>query len=171
MPDASVTGAWNPVATAEGGLTGFARTDGDQLLINTGAGTRDFVAGVNIGPTIPGRQPGEQAIGREDFRRWLPQIADMGFRALRVYTIMPPHFYQELAAFNLANPEAPLLLIHGVWIPEDRFYETFDLFDAALVAEFKAEIGRAVAVVHGDITFRSSVATPGAPMTPTSRRG
>ena len=153
MPDASATGAWNPVATTEAGLTSFAWTDGDQMLISTGAGTRDFVAGVNLGPTIPGRQPGEQAIGREDFRRWFPQIADMGFRALRVYTIMPPHFYQEVEAFNRANPEAPLLLIHGVWIPEDRFYETFDLFDTQLVAEFKAEIERAVAVVHGDITL------------------
>ncbi len=153
MPDGSAAGAWNAVATTEAGLTSFAWTDGDQFLINTGAGVRDFVAGVNLGPTIPGRQPGEQAIGREDFRRWFPQIASMGFRSLRVYTIMPPHFYQELNAFNLENPESPLLLIHGVWIPEDRFYETFDLFDEALVTEFKAEIERAVSVVHGDITL------------------
>jgi hypothetical protein len=114
MPYASATGAWNPVATTEGGLTSFAWTEGDRLLINTGNGTRSFVAVVNVGPTIPRRQPGEQAIGREDFRRWFPQIAAMGFRALRVYTIMPPHFYQELEAFNLANPEAPLLLISRV---------------------------------------------------------
>ena len=153
MPDVPATGAWNPVPTTADRLTSFAWTEGDQLLINTGDGIRDFVAGVNVGPTIPGRQPGEQAIGREDFRRWFPQIAAMGFRALRVYTIMPPHFYQELETFNLANPEAPLLLIHGVWIPEDRFYETFDLFDDELVDEFKSEIERAVAVVHGDITL------------------
>jgi hypothetical protein len=141
------------VTTDHGALHRFAWTEDDRLLIDTGAGTRSFIAGVNLGPTIPGRQPGEQAIRREDFRRWFPQIAAMGFRSLRVYTIMPPHFYEELEAFNVANPEAPLLLVHGVWIPEDRFYETFDLFDPALVAEFRAEIERAVAVVHGDITL------------------
>ena len=153
MPDAEATGAWNPVATTVDGLARFAWTEGDSLLISTGAGTRDFIAGVNLGPTIPGRQPGEQAITREDFRRWFPQMADFGFRSLRVYTIMPPSFYQELRAFNLANPEAPLLLIHGIWIPEERFYETFDLFDSELVSEFKAEIRRAVAAVHGDIVL------------------
>jgi len=150
-PDASATGAWNPVTNAEGGLTSFARTQGDQFLISTGGGVRDFVAGVNLGPTIPGRQPGEQAISREDFRRWFPQMTDMGFRALRVYTIMPPAFYQELRAFNVANPDAPLLLIHGVWIPEEEFYETFDLFDSDIVSEFRTEIERAVEVVHGDV--------------------
>jgi len=105
-PDASTTGDWSPVTNTQGGLTGFAQTRGDQLLISTGAGIREFVAGVNLGPTIPGRQPGEQAISREDFRRWFPQMAGMGFRALRVYTIMPPSFYQELRVFNLENPSA-----------------------------------------------------------------
>ncbi len=150
-PDASPTGDWSPVTSTQAGLTGFAQTRGDQLLISTGGGIRGFVAGVNLGSTIPGRQPGEQAIGREDFVRWFPQMADMGFRAIRVYTIMPPAFYQELREYNLANPEAPLLLIHGVWIPEDRFYGTFDLFDSEIVAEFRTEIERAVEVVHGDI--------------------
>ncbi len=132
---------------------GFAWTDGDQLLINTGGGLRDFVAGVNLGPTIPGFSPGEQAIRPEDFEAWFPQMRELGLRAIRVYTIMPPAFYQELRAHNLANPTAPLLLVHGVWIPEERFYETYDLFDAEIRAEFKDEIERAVAVVHGDITL------------------
>ncbi len=153
LPDASATGAWNPVTYTAGGLTGFARSEGDRLVISTGAGPREFVAGVNLGPTIPGRQPGEQAIGREDFRRWFPQMRDLGFRALRVYTIMPPAFYQELEAFNLANPDYPLLLLHGAWIPEERFYETYDLFDAEIISEFKAEIGNAVGAVHGDVVL------------------
>ena len=149
-PDQSSIGSWKPVTTAENGLTGFARTAGDQLLIDTEAGERDFVAGVNLGPTVPGRQPGEQAIDRESFRRWFPQMRDMGLRAIRVYTIMPPAFYEELRSFNLENRDSPLLLIHGVWIPEERFYQTFDLFDAELVSEFESEIESAVDVVHGD---------------------
>ena len=153
MPDASTTESWDPVLDTSVDLARFAWTDGDRLLISTEAGVRDFVAGVNLGPTIPGRQPGEQAIAQEDFRRWFPQMANLGFRALRVYTIMPPSFYRELRAFNLANPDSPLLLVHGAWIPEERFYETFDLFSSDIVSEFKAEIERAVGAVHGDIAL------------------
>lgn len=153
-PARPITSAdWGPVPREIDGLQVPARVVDDQLLIETAGGSREFIAGVNLGPTIPGRFPGEQAIRREDFQRWFPMMADLGFRAVRVYTIMPPSFYEELRAFNLANPEAPLYLVHGVWIPEERFYETQDLYDTQLREEMRAEIERAVAVVHGDITL------------------
>ena len=122
------------------------------MVVHTAGGDREFIAGVNLGPTVPGRWPGEQAIPREVFRRWFPQMRDVGIRAIRVYTIMPPAFYTELRDFNLANPESPLLIAHGVWIPE-RNLEHRDLFHPALVDEFRAEMGDAVAVVHGDASL------------------
>jgi hypothetical protein len=123
------------------------------LVVSTGGGERDFVAGVNLGPTIPGRFPGEQAIRREDFRRWFPQMRDLGIQAIRVYTIMPPLFYEELVAFNEANATRPLLLVHGVWIPEERFRQTSDLYDPFVRDEFRGEIESAVSVVHGDASL------------------
>lgn len=150
LPDSSGVGDWSPVTRIVGGLEGFARVEDGRILISTGGGERDFVAGVNLGPTIPGRFPGEQAIRPEDFRRWFPQMSDLGIQAIRVYTIMPPAFYEELAAFNQENPTRPLLLVHGVWIPEERFYETQNLYDEEVRSGFRDEIERAVAVVHGD---------------------
>ena len=83
-------GDWAPVFSDRNGLEGFATTEGSDFRVETVSGQRSFVAGVNLGPTIPGRFPGEQAIRREDFRRWFPQMADLGVRAIRVYTIMHP---------------------------------------------------------------------------------
>ena len=56
-------------------------------------------------------------------------MAALGTRALRVYTILPPAFYQELRRYNLAHPAAPVYVIHGAWIPEDRFIATGNAYD------------------------------------------
>lgn len=141
---------WTPKPWSQDGLQGVARVDGDRFTVRTHGGERAFLAGVNLGPTIPGRFPGEQAIEAADFRRWFPQMRDLGFRAVRVYTIMPPAFYTELAAFNRANPTTPLYLVHGVWVPQAGLDATENLFDPRVAGELRAEMTRAVAVVHGE---------------------
>ncbi len=143
---------WTPRPSNERGLAWFARTDGPELVIRTEGGNRDFVAGVNLGSTIPGTFPGEQAIDAHRFAEWFGQMSDFGFRAIRVYTIMPPSFYEQLERHNLTNPDSPLLLIHGVWIPQSEL-EAGDLFSPSVTEQFETELGRAVDVVHGDITI------------------
>ena len=135
-----------------GGLKEPARVRGDYLELSTakhGFQPR-FWPGVNLGSTVPGRFPGELAQTRADYRRWLPEMAALGTRALRVYTVMPPAFYEELRAYDLAHPAAPIFVIHGVWIPEDRFVATGNAYDPQVQREFKRELSDAVAVVHGD---------------------
>ena len=56
-------------------------------------------------------------------------MADLGVRVIRVYTLLDPSFYRELRRWNLAHPDSPLYVIHGVWIPEDRFLEAENLWD------------------------------------------
>lgn len=142
--------SWAPEPVDLDGLTALAHTEGQRLLLHTAGGDRDFLPGVNLGATVPGHAPGELATARSDYRRWFPLMADLGLRAVRVYTIHPPHFYTELAAYNAAHPAAPLYLIQGVWIPEERFGETRNLYDPGVRDEFRRELSRAVAVVHGD---------------------
>ena len=77
-------------------------------------------------------------------------MAALGTRALRVYTILPPAFYEELRRYNLAHPAAPVYVIHGAWIPEDRFLATGNAYDAEVQREFHDELTDVVAVVHGD---------------------
>jgi hypothetical protein len=142
---------WSPKSELADGLTRIAHTEGKKLLLSTQGGVVDFVPGVNLGSTIPGYQPGELAASAEDYRRWFPQMASLGLHAVRVYTILPPAFYEELAAFDRANPQKALYLIQGVWIPEDQFLSSQDLFDPAVHDGFKTEIGDAVAAVHGTL--------------------
>ncbi len=134
------------------GMTLPARVQGGALALAVGDRFEPrFWPGVNLGSTIPGHQPGEVAATAEDYRRWFPQMAELGARVVRVYTILTPAFYDELRAYNLAHPERPLYVIHGVWIPEERFLQTQDAYDPGVLSEFRAELTDAVAAVHGDL--------------------
>ncbi len=142
---------WAPRPETVGGLTRIAHTEGTRLILSTRGGLVDFLPGVNLGSTLPGTQPGELAVTGEEYARWFSMMTSMGLHAVRVYTILPPVFYQELTAFNEANPDHPLYLIQGVWIPEEEFLGTEDLFDPTVRDGFKREITDAVAAVHGDL--------------------
>jgi len=145
------TRSWEPAPAQAGGLSRVARAEGERLLLSTSSGDIDFVPGVNIGATVPGRSPGELAVTAAEYREYFPQIASLGLRALRVYTILPPAFYTELAAYNTAHPTAPLYLIQGVWIPEEEFLAKQDLYATPVRDGFKNEISDAVAAVHGTL--------------------
>jgi hypothetical protein len=124
---------------------------GDRYFIEYGESRWEFLSGVNLGVTVPGRYPGELAVDAATYRRWFPMMSDLGIRSVRVYTIQPPHFYEELRAYNLAHPDDPLFVVHGVWIDEERLLATADLFDEALTADFTAELTAAVNAVAGDL--------------------
>lgn len=148
--DAASRASRAPSPDMVNGLSRLARTEGERLILSVAGGEIDYLVGVNVGPTVPGTKPGELAIPREVWRRWIAAIADAGFHALRVYTVQMPVFYQELRAHNLANPDRALYLVHGVWLAHDTFQATEDLFEPALRARMRQDIRDAVAVVHGD---------------------
>lgn len=133
------------------GLRLPARVQGPnvELAVSTGFEAR-FWPGVNLGATVPGRSPGEVAIGGEDFRRWMPEMARMGVRVIRIYALQNPAFYRELAAYNRAHPEAPLYVLHGIWIPEDLFTERKDLWDPELLAEQERLIDEVYRAASGE---------------------
>jgi hypothetical protein len=135
-----------------GGLSTVAAAQGDRLLLHTGHGDVDFWSGVNLGSTTPGHSPGELAISREEYRRWFTQMGQMGVHTLRVYTIHPPAMYEELAAYNRAHRDAPIYLVQGVYLPDESYLRTHDLFAAGPTAAMTAELRDASAAVHGDLT-------------------
>ncbi len=141
--------SWAPAPKDRDGLQALAETKGDRFLLHTAGGKRDFLPGVNLGVTLPGHAPDEVALRRTDVRRWLPMMGELGLRVVRVSTILPPHFYEELRGYNLAYPDAPIYLLHGVEIPEARFMETRDLYDAEVGDGLRLQLSDAVGVVHG----------------------
>lgn len=118
--------------------------DGFERL--TGGGYEPFlVQGVNIGMAKPGTFPGQAAITRAEYDRWLAAIGDIA-NVVRTYTIHPPAFYRALSAYNEGASD-PLLLVQGTWVP------TLDLVeagDASVVsASVDRELRRTVDVIHG----------------------
>ena len=150
VPAATGGASWAPAPVDLGsGVTAVAGTAGDEYRLHTADGDVTFLPGVNLGATTPGSQPGELAIDAGTYRRWLDLMGRMGIRVVRIYTIHPPAFYTELRAYNLAHPDAPLYLMAGVYLADESYVSTQDLYDPAPTAAFDAEITDAVAAVHG----------------------
>lgn len=113
-----------------------------------------FLKGINLGIAVPGTFPGELKASRNDYRRWISQIRDAGFNAIRTYTLHYPWFYEVLDSFNLANPNAPLFLLQGVWLEEE--HPGFDGDLHQLSESFIDEIETNIDCIHGNriITHR-----------------
>ena len=144
--------SWAPAPRQVRGLTVLAQAGKGRYALHTTHGDVGFLAGVNLGATTPGHQPGELAITAADYRRWFAEMRDLGIRAVRIYTIHPPAFYDELAAYNHAHPEAPLYLVQGVYLPDESYTtKPRGLYDPAVSAAFDAELRDAVGAVSGDL--------------------
>ena len=125
-PAAAADWAGKPVRLQ--GLTAPAVAGAQRLELATATGLQGrFWPGVNLGVTVPGHSPGELAPTRKDYDRWLDGMQQLGVRVVRVYTILRPHFYDALAAYNRKHRAAPLRFIQGVWIPEEALGMSGDL--------------------------------------------
>jgi hypothetical protein len=144
--------SWAPQPATVAGLRVLARADADGFALHTAGGDRTFLPGINLGSTTPGHQPGELAIAASDYRRWFAEMGRLGIRVVRMYTIHPPDFYTELAAYNRAHPDEPLYLFHGVYLPDESYVDKRDLYDAAVTESFTAELRDASAAVSGNLT-------------------
>ncbi|MFC5279825.1 hypothetical protein ACFPM1_13805 [Halorubrum rubrum] len=138
-------------ARSEGSDRRF-RVGDDGFAVSVDGGPFEAVVprGVNLGMAKPGRFPGEAAITRAEYDRWLAWMGELNVNVVRVYTVHPPAFYRALAAYNRAHPD-PIYLLHGNWIGEEHLIEAGDAF--ALAEEFDRSLRRVVDVVHGATTI------------------
>jgi hypothetical protein len=150
--------SWAPAPIDADGLRMVAGSDEQQFELHTTAGDRTFLPGVNLGSTTPGHQPGELSISAAQYRAWFAAMGWLGIRVVRVYTIHPPAFYQQLAAFNRANPDRPLYLMQGVYLPDESYVAKKNLYDKAVTKAFRQELSDAADAVSGTLTRRG---TPG----------
>lgn len=106
------------------------------------------IKGVNLGMGKPGAFPGEAAITREEYARWLEYIGEMNANTIRVYTLHPPAFYKALKHYNETH-EKPIYVFHGVWIDEGPLEETLDAYTPEITETFQKEYKQMVDVIHG----------------------
>ncbi len=144
---------WAPAARTVDGLRVLAQSDARGLRLHTASGDKTFLPGINLGSTTPGHQPGEVGtITAATYRTWLGQMARMGIRVVRVYTLLPPAFYDELARWNRAHATAPLYLVQGVYLPREDYNEPGKtLYTPAIDRAFTDEITDVSKAVHGTL--------------------
>ncbi len=114
------------------------------------------VHGVNLGMAKPGRFPGEAAITKAEYVRWLEGISEMNANVIRTYTLHPPGFYEALAEHN-ADREEPLFVLHGNWVAEPVLADAGDAFDDEVVEVFRDGLEEIIDAVHGDLSVSERV--------------
>ena len=117
-------------------------------VINDGKWQDIFIKGVNIGVALPGKFPAEFPTDKKLYLEWLCLISEMNANAVRVYTLLPPAFYEALKEHNEKNDVGKLWLIQGVWVelPPDN-----DFYNLQFMNDFKADIARVIDAIHGNI--------------------
>jgi len=121
------TGIWfvfargeRPVVVEVAGTKQVASVRDGRVAVYDGEGWEPrYWTGVNLGATTPGNFPGDLSPTKEDYLRWFPEMKEMNVDVLRVYTILPPHFYEALDEFNERRKD-PLWLLQGIWSPEEE---------------------------------------------------
>lgn len=123
---------------------------GDRLAVWDGSRhVPMFVKGINLGVAVPGTFAGELAATREQYDHWFAQMGALGFNAIRVYTLHYPRFYDAVLAYNQQHPNAPIYILHGIWLDEDN--PSQDLF--AMTDMFDTGIRELVDCAHGNCTI------------------
>src|SRR5689334_2863664 len=163
LPATAGASDWASRPARIGGLTVPARATGTGVELSRGGGlfAPKFWAGVNLGVTIPGHDPGELAIPRSEYDRWLVEMGVLGVRVIRVYTLQRPVFYAALASYDRKHPRSSLWLLQGIYVDQGRLDSVHNAYDPGLTAETNRDIREAVAALHGnaDIPARPGLAS------------
>ena len=127
-----------------------ARSGREYLLARdvTGRWQALLVKGVNLGVALPGKFPSEFPPDESLYLEWLDQISLMNANTVRLYTLLPPAFYDAFQRHNEEHPDRPLWLIQGVWavLPPQH-----DFHDAAYKDDLRREVQRVIDAYHGNL--------------------
>ncbi len=148
--------SWAPAPLDTGGLRMVAGADQQRFVLHTAGGERTFLPGVNLGDTTPGHAPGGRSISAAQYRAWFAAMSWLGIRVVRIYSIHPPAFYQQLAGHNQDSPDRPLYLMQGVGLPDESYIPKGDLFDPAVTSAFQKELADAARATAGRLSRTGS---------------
>jgi hypothetical protein len=132
------------------GVNYVSMVDNKYFYINKyGKWDKEFIKGVNIGAAKPGAFPGELAITKEEYSRWLKYIGKMNANTIRVYTILKPAFYEALYEYNQKTVN-PIHVMIGVWVNEEAIATYKDVYNPNVSDRFKKDIKDTIDVIHGN---------------------
>ncbi|MDD6095786.1 MAG: family 2 glycosyl transferase [Clostridia bacterium] len=134
------------------------KTKGDYFYVYEDSEWKQlFMCGVNIGATEPGLFPGDLTISYETYYRWFGYISEMNCNCIRIYTLMPPQFYQALNDFN-NSADNKLYLFQGIWVNEEDIERLSDAYaeNEKILNDFTADAVNLVNVIHGNAKIAES---------------
>ena len=143
--------AFEAYTDAQTGVRYRFKAEGDYFyLYENGEWKQQFMRGVNIGATEPGLFPGDLTISYDTYYRWFGYISAMNCNCIRIYTLMPPQFYQALGDFNRKAQNA-LYLYQGIWVNEEDIERLADTYaeNEKILNDFIADATDLVDVIHG----------------------
>ncbi len=133
------------------GISFRFKAEGDYFYIyESGDWKQMFMRGVNIGATEPGLFPGDLTISYDTYYRWFGYISEMNCNCIRIYTLMPPQFYQALGDFN-KKAKNKLYLYQGIWVNEEDIERLSDTYaeNEKILNDFATDAVNLVNVIHG----------------------
>ncbi len=133
------------------GISYRFKAEGDYFFIyENGDWKQMFMRGVNIGATEPGLFPGDLTISYDTYYRWFGYISEMNCNCIRIYTLMPPQFYQALGDFN-KKAKNKLYLYQGIWVNEEDIERLSDTYaeNEKILNDFTTDAVNLVNVIHG----------------------
>ena len=110
-----------------------------------------FFKGVNIGTAVPGKFPTEFSLTFNEYLEWFHLISNMNSNVIRIYTILPPDFYQALLVHNQMHHSKKIYLFQGVWT---ELPDKGNFYNNDFKQNFQEEIMHAVDVIHGKAVIR-----------------
>jgi len=132
------------------GVKIISKASGSEIMISRyGRWEKTYLKGVDLGSGKPGAFPGDYAISRQEYLRWLEQIAELGANTVRVYTVLSPEFYDAFYSYNKSHLQQ-LYLIQGVWVDENRINTVQDAYDPLILDQFIQDTRQAIDVIHGN---------------------
>jgi hypothetical protein len=106
-----------------------------------------FLKGVNLGVAMPGKYATEFTLSFDEYLKWFTLIGNMNANVIRIYTVLPPEFYEAFRYYNLHSNDKKLYIFQGVWIEEP---EESNYYHAKTQREFQKEIIDVLDVIHGN---------------------
>lgn len=132
------------------GISYVSKVDSKSIYVfKNNKWEKEFIKGVNMGAAKPGFFPGEFGITKEDYLRWFKYIGEMNANTIRVYTILPPDFYDALLQYN-ESASNPLYILQGVWVNEEDIAKVLDAHNPIIKDNFKNDIKKTIDLLHGN---------------------
>jgi hypothetical protein len=131
----------------------YFKTSGTKFLNkNNGGEWVEFpkFAGVNLGITSPGYQPGEVILEYQDYMRRFERLSILGSHVIRVYSLLQPGFYKAVLDWN-AKSKHTIYVLQGTAFPELAMEENngTDAFDTHITNVMHGYINNTVKGVYG----------------------